>query len=322
MGMAAGHRTSDIRCLSWRDASLRPRDTLDLLLLAAIWGGSFLLMRIAAPEFGPVPLIATRVVIAAAFLLVVVASRGGARQIYEHAFPLIVMGGLASALPFSLYAYALLSITGGFASVLNATVPLFGAVVAYIWLRDRLSPTRIAGLVVGLAGVVVLVWGKVSFTTGGSGWAILAGLTAALCYGIAASFTKRKLSHVDPLVTAAGSQAAAAVLLAVPAVIYWPAARPSTLSWISAIVLGILCTGVALYLFFHLIARVGPSKAITVTYLMPAFGVFWGYLILDEAVTLNMLVGCAVILVGTGLASGVIRWSPVRQMGAVRENGE
>ena len=292
---------------------MRLRDTLDLLLLAAIWGASFLFMRIAAPEFGPVPLIATRVAVAAAFLLVVVIVRGGARQLYVHARPLIALGFVSSALPFSLFAYAVLSITAGFASVLNATVPLFGALVAYAWLGDKLGRLRTLGLVVGFAGVIVLVWGKVSFTSGGSGWAIVAGLTAALSYGISASFTKKVLSDVDPLINATGSQIAAAGLLVIPAFAYWPDSSPSGLSWISAIVLGTICTGFALYLFFHLIARIGPSKAITVTYLMPAFGVFWGYVFLDEPVTASMLTGCAIILLGTGLGSGVGMRSPFRQ---------
>jgi drug/metabolite transporter (DMT)-like permease len=286
---------------------LTARDVIDLVLLAAIWGASFLFMRVAAPEFGPVPLVAMRVGIAAAFLLVVLALRGGMRQLHLHARPLIVLGALTSAIPFSLFAYAVLSLTAGFASVLNSTVPLFGALVAFLWLGDRLGRLRTLGLVVGFAGVLLLVWDKVSFASGGSGWAVLAALAAALLYGVGASYTKKVLSDVDPLVNATGSQVAATAILLIPAVIYWPAAGPSLLSWWSAISLGVICTGVALILFFRLIARVGPAKAITVTYLIPVFGVLWGFLILDEPVNASMLAGCAVILVGTGLASGLIR---------------
>ncbi len=285
---------------------LSARDVADLVLLAAIWGASFLFMRIAAPEFGPVPLIATRVTVAAVFLLIVLAARGGVRRLYAHAAPLILLGAFNSALPFSLFAYSVLSVTAGFASVLNATVPLFGALVAYIWLGEKLGPLRAVGLGVGFAGVLVLVWDKISFTPGGSGWAVLAGLSASFLYGIAASFTKKYLSNVDPLISATGSQMAAAVLLLVPAIIYRPTANPSQLSTVSAIALGVVCTGIALVLFFRLISRVGPAKAITVTYLIPAFGVFWGYLFLNEPVTINMFTGCSVILLGTGLANGLI----------------
>lgn len=285
---------------------MKVRDGVDLLLLAAIWGASFLFMRIAAPEFGPVPLVAARVGVAAVFLLIVLTVRGGIRDLYRHAPALIFVGALGSALPFSLFAYSVLYVTGGFASVLNATVPLFGAVVAYFWLGERFGPMRGFGLGVGFLGVVVLVWGKISFAPGGSGWAILAGLSAAVLYGIVASFTKKYLADVDPLISATGSQIAATLILLIPAIVYWPAAALSPLSTISALALGIVCTGVALVVFFRLISRVGPAKAITVTYLIPAFGVFWGYLFLDEPVTVNILAGCGVILLGTALANGLI----------------
>lgn len=282
------------------------RDALELLLLAAIWGASFLFMRIAAPEFGPVPLIATRVGVAAVFLLVILAANGRARQLYAHARPLIVLGALSAAVPFTLFAFAVLSLTAGFASVLNATVPLFGALVAYFWLGDTLGRIRILGLFIGFAGVLVLVSDKIWFGLGGSGWAILATLTASLLYGIAASFITKYLAKVDPLVNAAGSEIAATAMLAIPAIALWPAANPSPLSWASAISLGIFCTGVALVMFFRLIARIGPAKAITVTYLIPAFGVLWGFLFLDEPISGRMVAGCAVILIGTSLASGMI----------------
>ena len=264
-------------------------------------------MRVAAPEFGPIPLISMRVGIAAAFLLVVLAVRGGWRQLYENGPSLIVLGALTSAVPFSLFAYAVLSLTAGFASVLNATVPLFGALVAYAWLGDKLGLLRVLGLAVGFAGVLVLVRDKFSFGTGGSGWAVLACLSASFLYGVAASFTKKYLSKVDPLINATGSQVAATAFIMIPAMLYWPDRNPSLTSWLSAIALGVACTGIALVLFFRLIERIGPAKAITVTYLIPVFGVLWGLLFLHEPVTVNMLVGCAIILLGTGLANGLIR---------------
>jgi len=282
-------------------------DTLELLLLAAIWGASFLFMRVAAPEFGPIPLIATRVTVAAAFLLAGLAMRGGWRKLIRNGPKLLVLGPLTSAVPFSLFAYAVLSLTAGFASVLNATVPLFGALIAYVWLGDKLGPARVVGLAVGFAGVIVLVRDKLSFTSGGSGWAVLAGLGASVLYGVAASYTKKYLSSADPFINATGSQFAAALFLLIPAVVYWPAVNPSFVSWASAMALGVACTGVAFILFFRLIKRIGPAKAITVTYLIPVFGVLWGLLFLNEPVSADMLAGCAIILLGTGLASGLIR---------------
>lgn len=280
------------------------RDVADLVLLGAIWGASFLFMRVAVPEFGPIPLIAARVGIAAAFLLPILVTRGGTRALYANAGPLAILGTLNSAIPFTLFAFAVLSVTAGFAAVLNSTAPLFGAFVAFVWLREQPSPVRIAGLIVGFVGVLVLVSGRLSVTDAGGGLAVLAGLSAAFLYGIAANYAKRRLGNVDSLVTATGSLIVATALLLVPAVLYWPAVTPSASSWVSAILLAVFCTGVAYILYFRLLRRVGPAKALAVTYLIPAFGVVWGYVFLHEMITPSMMAGCGVILLGTALATG------------------
>ncbi len=270
---------------------MKTRDLVDLLVLGAIWGASFLFMRVAAPEFGAVPLIAARVGIAAMFLIVVLARRGGLDQLYRNAPRLTFLGAINSAIPFSLFAYAVLSVTAGFASVLNSTAPLFGALVAFIWLRDRPAPARIAGLIVGFAGVLVLVWGRVSLADDGGGVAVLAGLSAAVLYGISANYVKKQLSDVDPFVIATGSLVAATVLLLPLAMLYWPETPPSRVRWVSAVLLGVICTGIAYILYFRLLSRIGPSKTLAVTYLIPAFGVLWGHLLLHEPITASMVVG-------------------------------
>jgi drug/metabolite transporter (DMT)-like permease len=285
---------------------MKTRDLVEMVLLAAIWGGSFLFMRVAAPEFGPIPLIEIRVAIAAVFLLVVLVWRGGLSGLRGKAVPLTVLGAVNSALPFSLFAYATLYVTAGFAAVLNASSPLFTALVAYLWFREKLTRSRLLGLGIGFLGVVVLVWGRISFKSDGSGWAVVAALTASLAYGISANYTKRHLTGADPFATATGSQIAATGVLFPLASHYWPDVTPSTASWLSAIVLGIVCTGVAYILYFRLIAHVGPTRAIAVTYLIPLFGMIWGLVFLHEAITSNMIAGCAVILLGTALATGAL----------------
>jgi drug/metabolite transporter (DMT)-like permease len=285
---------------------VKTRDLLDLIALGAIWGASFLFMRVAVPEFGAVPLIAARVGIAAMFLTLVLAGRGGLRHLYPNAGRLMLLGAVNSAIPFSLFAYAVLSVTAGFASVLNSTAPLFGALVAFVWLRDRPSPTRIAGLIVGFAGVLVLVWGRLSVARDGGGLAVLAGLSAAVLYGISANYAKTKLSGVDPFVIATGSLIAATLLLIPLTIANWPDTPPGLTSWVCAVMLGVICTGIAYILYFRLLSRIGPSKTLAVTYLIPAFGVFWGYLLLREPVTSSMIVGCSVILLGTTLATGML----------------
>lgn len=147
--------------------------------------------------------------------------------------------------------------------------------IAWSWLRDKLTPPRIAGLVVGFVGVLWLAWDKASFKPGGSGWATLACIAAALLYGLSASFTKRYLSGVAPMAVATGSQLGAALVLALPAALWWPSAAPSGQAWLTAALLAVLCTGVAYVLYFRLIAHVGPANAIAVTFLIPAFAVLW-----------------------------------------------
>ncbi|HVN77320.1 MAG TPA: DMT family transporter [Thermoanaerobaculaceae bacterium] len=295
---------------------MKPRDAVELLVLAALWGGSFLFMRIAAPSFGPVPLIELRVGIAALALLPVAALRGGLGAIRRHAAAIAVVGTINSALPFSLLAFSTLSVTAGFASVLNATAPLFGAVVAFVWLRDRLSAVRVAGLAVGFGGVVVLVWGHASFKPGGSGMAVAAALVATLLHGIAANYAKKRLTAVDPLAIAAGSQVAAALVLAPVAAWEWPRANPPAGAWLAVVALALGCTAAAYILYFRLIAHVGPARAIAVTFLIPVFGIVWGVVFLGEAVTSQTLAGCAVILGGTALATGIVRPRVRRAPGA------
>jgi drug/metabolite transporter (DMT)-like permease len=288
------------------------RNLLELFALAALWGASFLCMRVAAPELGPVPLMALRVGIAAAALLPVLALRGGLAALRDRPVHVLVVGAINSALPFCLLAYATLSVTAGLASILNATSPLWGGIVAHLWLKDRLGPSRIAGLVVGFAGVAFLFWGRASFKPGGAGLAVVAALVATLSYGIAASYTKRHLAGMNALAVSAGSQLAATLLLAPAAAATWPAGHVSTAAWIAVAVLGIACTAAAYVIYFRLIANVGPARAIAVTFLIPAFAMLWGGLFLGERLTARMLAGAAIVLAGTALATGTVRLPTAR----------
>lgn len=283
------------------------RDRVELVLLGVIWGASFLFMRIAAPEFGAIALVEVRVGIAAVFLLLMTALRGRAGNLAQLAAPLTFLGFVSSALPFVLFAWAALTITAGTAAVVNATAPLFGALVGFLWLGDRLRPFQVAGLAIGFAGILILLWDRISVSVEGAALAIAACLLAALCYGIAVNYTKQRLTGVPALVNSTGSQVASAILLLPLAIIYWPAASPSLISWLSAVALGIVCTGIAYLIYFRLIARIGPARAITVTYLVPVFGMIWGEVFLNEPISAGMLAACAVIVLGIALATGNFR---------------
>jgi drug/metabolite transporter (DMT)-like permease len=293
-------------------SSLPPKVWLtEFILLGAIWGASFLFMRLGAAEFGALPTAGLRVAIAALFLLPLLLLRGQWQALATHWKKIFFLGMLNSGIPFALYAYALLSISTGLSSLLNATVPLFGALVAWLWLKDRPQGMKILGLLLGFVGVAMLAWGKASFKPDASGlvtgWAVLACLGACLCYGLSASFTKRYLGGVPSLVIATGSQLGATIGLALPTLWLWPNQPPSSTAWLALLAVGVLCTGVAYVLFFRLIDKVGAAGSLTVTFLIPVFAVLYGVVFLGESVTTWMLICGTVILLGTALSMGLLK---------------
>ncbi len=285
------------------------RDLADLLLLAALWGGSFLFMRISAPHFGALPLAAVRVAGAALLLVAILATQHGFAGLRRHWRPIACVGITNSALPFLAFSIAALSIPAGLSSILNATSPMFGALIAMLWLRESGSPSRTAGLALGFAGVAMLAWDSARLGSPSQGAALAIGLClgASALYGYSACFVRRHLATADPLAVACGSQISAALALALPAWALWPAAVPPTPAWLAALALALPCTGLAYVLYFRLIARIGPARAISVTFLIPAFAMLWAGLFLGEAVSLGMLATTCMILLGTGLAAGLLR---------------
>jgi drug/metabolite transporter (DMT)-like permease len=283
----------------------------DFLILAAIWGSSFLFMHVAAVELGAWTTAAIRVAIASAFLLPLMLAKGHWKTLRQHWKPVLFVGVLNSGIPFALYAFAVIHISTGFSSILNATVPLFGAVVAWLWLGDKPSLSRTVGLAIGFGGVVLLTGGQASFQPNDSGiapaWAVLACLLATSCYAVAASFTRKHIPSLPPLVTATGSQLGATVVLALPALWLRPDHWPSASAWGALLVVGVLCTGVAYILYFKLIDQAGPARALTVTFLVPVFAIAYGVMFLDESVSAWMLLCGAVILLGTALSSGLVK---------------
>lgn len=284
---------------------------VDFILLAAIWGSSFLFTRLGVVEFGTLPTAAIRVTIAAAFLLPLLWLRGQLPQLAADWKRIFAIGVLNSGLPFVFFSFAMLSITTGLAALLNATVPLFGALIAWWWLKDRPSGIRLAGLVIGFVGVALLAWDEASFKPGASGiasaWAVLGCLLATLCYGFAANAAKRYFTGVPALVTATGSQLGATLLLVPPALWFWPAKAPSLQAWLSLGALGVMCTGVAYVLYFRIIEKAGPARALSVTFLVPVFAVIYGVVLLGETVTAWMLLCGAIIVCGTALSTGLLR---------------
>jgi drug/metabolite transporter (DMT)-like permease len=287
------------------------RDFADLLLLAALWGASFLFMRLGAADFGPVALAFVRVAGAAALLVPLMLLRRQGAAWRTHGRAIAGVGVVNSALPFLLYAVAALALTTALMSVFNATASIWSALIAWLWLKERLTPLRWLGLAVGVAGVVGLSWGKADFRPGEHGVSAAAGVAGCLAatwlYGLGANVSRRWLQGVPTLAVAAGSQAAATLALAVPALWLWPARPPGATAWAAALALSLLCTGLAYSLYFRLRARTSAAAATSVTLLIPVFALLWGYVALGEVPTGTMVAGCAVILLGTALATGLLR---------------
>ena len=289
---------------------MKLRDILELLALAALWGASFLFMRLGAGDFGPVAMTWVRMALAALVLAPLAGGAALAAALRGHGGAIGVVGVVNSVLPFIAYGYAALAVTTGLSAVFNATSPLWAAAIAWAWLGERPTRLRALGLLVGLAGVVALAGGEARFRPDAqgltTGWAVLACLVATLGYGVGANGVKRWLSGVPAVAVAAGSQLLGALVLAPVAWWAWPASPPSALAWAGVVALGVLCTGAAYFLYFRLIARLGPARAISVTFLIPFFGTLWGAVFLGEAVTPTMVAAGSVILLGTALATGVI----------------
>jgi drug/metabolite transporter (DMT)-like permease len=283
---------------------------VEFVLLAAIWGASFMLMKLGAAEFGPFATAFMRVLLASLFLLPLLVWRGQLAALRAHWGRIFTVGALNSGIPFALFGFAVLHINTGLTSILNATTPLWGAIVAWLWLRDRPTPIRMLGLVIGFAGVAALAWDKATFKAGAAspGLAVMATLAATLCYGVAASFTKKYLAGVPPLASATGSQMGATLFLLLPALTHLPTQAPSPRAWVAIVLLAFFCTAVAYVLYFRIIAHAGPARAVAVTFLIPVFGVAYGGIFLSELVTSTMVMCGAVIVLGTALSTGLLRW--------------
>ena len=282
---------------------MKSKDLVALVSLAAIWGSSFLFMKIAAPTLGPFFTTELRVALAGLALLLYAALRRQRPAILSRWKSFLLLGAFNAAIPFSLICMAELHIDASLAAILNATTPMFTALIAWAWSKEALTPWKLGGLLIGLVGVAVLVgWTPVSLGRTGI-VSIVLSLFAAVSYGIGGVYTARQFKGVKPLDMAIGQQLAAAVLLLPFALVYFPQQAPSATVVYSILGLALLCTSVAYLIFFRLIASIGAVKAVSVTLLVPIFGVVWGVLFLAETVHLNTVLGLVIILSGVFLSS-------------------
>ena len=275
--------------------------TLELGLLGAIWGASFLFMRIAAADFGPAPLVELRLALGSLVLLPFL-WRARA-QFPARLWPkLALIGAFNAALPFLLFAWAAQRAPAGVGAIANAMTVLFTALVGFLFFGERIGTRRAVALMAGFAGVVVLASGKVAGMS--VGWAAAAGALASLSYGLGINLVRRHLTGLPPAAVASATLGCSALLVLPFALATWPQAPVPIASWWSALALGVLCTGAAFVMYYRLIARIGASRASTVTYLIPLFGVGWAWMLLDEPLTWTMAVAGGLILGSVAFSQG------------------
>lgn len=284
---------------------MNARQIAALLFLSAVWGASFLFIRVAAPVMGPFPLMAGRVLIAAGVLWVYARLRRTPVVLRPWWPQLLALGLVNAAAPFVLIAQAELELTASLAAILLAVQPLITTLIDSTSVGERISPRRLAGLLLGVAGVAVLMgWSPVAIDRAFL-LSVAAMVAGAFCYAIGAIYAKRRLSRIPVPTLALGQQLGAAAWLAVPALWTLPKASATGPAIASLLALALLSTALAYVVFFRLLGEIGPVKTSTITYIIPVFGVLWGAVFLAEPLTAGMLAGLGCILASLLLVNNV-----------------
>jgi drug/metabolite transporter (DMT)-like permease len=282
---------------------VRLADTARLFALAAIWGASFIFIRVTAPVLGPAWTAEGRLLIGALVLLAWFRLTGFDPQWRRHLRFYIAVGILNSAIPFTLYGFAGMYMPGSVMAILNATSPMFGLLLGALFLGERITAGKIAGIVIGAAGVALVARPGEGETSPMFIWAVAACLFASFAYGMTGVLIKKWGADVPSRGIAVGAQVAAAVALMPLLPFMLPLAAPSALVVANLLGLGVFASGIALLLYFRLIADIGPTRALTVTFLVPVFGLFWGMLFLGESLTPAAVAGAILVLAGTLLVT-------------------
>jgi drug/metabolite transporter (DMT)-like permease len=286
--------------------SMNLKDAAALIIVSALWGGSFLLMRIAVPNLGPVVVALSRVLIAGIVLALFCRALGIKLELRRRWQHYLILGVLNGALPFTLISAAELHLTASVAVILNATTPIFGVFFAAFWGVEAFTIRRFFGLCIGVFGVGILVGWNPAQPSIQVYLSVVASLVAAAAYGLAGVSAKATVRGISAFALAAGSQLSAAVIL-LPLLPFVPIhSSVSGTVVVCVIVLALLCTAVARVLHFQLIARVGPTTAALTTYLAPIFGILWEWLFLTEVPQVGMLIGLTMILGSLTLISGAV----------------
>ncbi len=280
-----------------------------LVLLGAIWGASFLFIREAAHDFGPIALMFVRVLVAGLVLIPIAPmlmkrNSNTPIRLLDHWREFLIMGAFNSAIPFTLIAFSELTMTASLASILNSLTPLCTAIVAALWVGEKLTPQKLLGAVLGIVGVGVLVGGSPLALDTAFLLAVAASILAAICYGIGTVYASLHIKGIPAIQASIGQLIGASALLALPTVVSIPDTPPSMRAILSLAALILLSTSFAYLIYFYLLSNIGATRTASVTFLVPVFGTIWGILFLKEPFSAGMLVGMVIILLSVGLVLG------------------
>ena len=275
---------------------MKAKDIIRLLLLAAIWGSSYLFLRIAAPAIGISMTMGLRITIAALFMILVFSFLKKLPEYKLYWKQYLVLGMLNLVAPFALVTFAVANLNASIGAILNATTPLFTMIISSYWMKEKMSVRKLTGLFIGLMGLVILVgWIPIELN-GRTILALAFSLLASLSYGIGAVYTRIKFRQSPPMQTATG-QISAAALLVLPLLIFSNSSYDLNLNMaIVVLVLALICTALGYALYFKLISTIGSINASLVTMLVPVFSLIWGIVFLGETLTPGLLAGLALIL--------------------------
>lgn len=286
---------------------MSPTDLAKLIFLASIWGGSFIFLRVAVPEVGPMLTAMLRMSLAAVVLIAFARLTGVPMHWRRNAKPFAAVGFFAAVLPFTCFSFAALQLPAAYSAVLNATAPLFGAVFSVLWLTERLTIRKLVGLALGIFGVAVLVGAGALVLNTSTLIAAAACLLAAASYAVSSIIVKKTCrvhgaeAGIHPIAIAAGSMAFGALIMAPTVPFALPAIMPSLLALGCLAGLSLLSSGLAQAIFIPLIVKIGPTRAMSVSFLIPLFSMLWGFIFLHEPVKPSTLLGGAIVLSAMGL---------------------
>jgi drug/metabolite transporter (DMT)-like permease len=279
-------------------------DYVLLVVLAAIWGSSFIFMRVLAPALGPVVTTDMRLLIAGIVLTLFLRLKNQRLDLAKNLKQYVIIGLLNSGIPFLLFSFAALHLPSSISVIINSLTPLFGVLFSILWLNETMTAKKISGIALGIIGVIIIRGSGNLELTLMTTIAMAACVLATMLYGLASTYVKLRATDIAPSAVATGSQLVAGILF-LPLIYFFPIRTELTVQIVlTTIAFAVFCSAIAYVIFYRLLKNLGTTKALSVTFLIPVFGFIWGYIFLQEEITVIMVIGSLLVLSGIYFVTG------------------